>query len=202
MSRQNKGEFMEPTRPLTTDSESYRRQGPTAVKYQIPLQIKESALAKSLRTLSYASIAFTVLTLVPAMAHLFEMPAKMRMSAADYLAVQQLYQGWAVLGVFTVLAIVCVATWTYYSRRLTNKETFNWVSSALVCLVASQIVYWSFTFPAIRATENWTTLPDNWMKLRNYWEYSHAANAGFLALATVCLLTAALIVPKRALKTL
>lgn len=30
-------------------------------------------------------------------------------------------------------------------------------------LVATQAIFWIFTYPANVATQNWTTLPDNWM---------------------------------------
>jgi hypothetical protein len=39
------------------------------------------------------------------------------------------------------------------------------------------VVFWAFTFPANRATRNWTQAPRHWEALRRKWEYSHAASA-------------------------
>jgi hypothetical protein len=41
-----------------------------------------------------------------ALAHLLEMYNKMRLSKSDYLIVQQIYQGWTLLGIAVVLALV------------------------------------------------------------------------------------------------
>ena len=59
---------------------------------------------------------------------------------------------------------------------------------AFVCIVATQVLFWTFTFPANQQTSNWTVLPENWGTLRMQWEYSHAASAvlnliAFIALA-------------------
>jgi hypothetical protein len=48
---------------------------------------------------------------------------------------------------------------------------------ALLCLAGAQALFWTFTFPANSATENWTHYPDNWEALRKQWEYSHAGGA-------------------------
>lgn len=48
---------------------------------------------------------------------------------------------------------------------------------AALALAPAMAHAWTFTFPANRATQNWTTLPENWMALRAQWEYSHAASA-------------------------
>jgi hypothetical protein len=182
---------MEPSRPLTPESMPHPSRPPYQI-YTRKTEEPQRATLPRIQGLPFASLVFTTLTLVPAMAHLFEMPNKMQLSAADYLVVQQLYQGWAVMGAFTIAALLSVLGWAIVARRVDDQETFTWVVSALGCLVASQIVYWSFTFPSNMATENWTTLPDNWTVLRNQWEYSHAVNAGFISLAILCLLSAVL----------
>jgi hypothetical protein len=54
---------------------------------------------------------------------------------------------------------------------------------ALLLLVGELIVFWGFTAPVNRATDNWTMLPGNWEQLRAQWEYSHAARAFLYVLA-------------------
>jgi len=63
---------------------------------------------------------------------------------------------------------------------------------ALAGLVAAQVVFWVWTFPANQATGNWTQQPANWEALRTQWEYSHLAGAAFQTLAMVALITAVL----------
>jgi hypothetical protein len=48
---------------------------------------------------------------------------------------------------------------------------------AFLCVAATQVIFWSYTYPANRATANWTLLPSNWLELRRQWEYSHATSA-------------------------
>jgi hypothetical protein len=39
-------------------------------------------------------------------------------------------------------------------------------------------VFFAFTQPVNRTTDNWSRLPDNWQTLRLTWEYSHAVGFG------------------------
>jgi hypothetical protein len=64
---------------------------------------------------------------------------------------------------------------------------------ALICIVGTQLVFWFFTFPVNQQTVNWTVAPNNWMALRNQWEYSHAASCGLNFIALVALIGAAVV---------
>ena len=46
----------------------------------------------------FCSLLFAALALAPAFAHLLELPNKICLSREDYLTVQQIYRGWALLG--------------------------------------------------------------------------------------------------------
>jgi hypothetical protein len=46
----------------------------------------------------FFSLLFAALALAPALAHLLELPNKIGLSRDDYLIVQQIYRGWALLG--------------------------------------------------------------------------------------------------------
>jgi hypothetical protein len=67
-----------------------------------------------------------------------------------------------------------------------------WAMLSLLCVVGTQVIFWSFTFPVNQETQNWTVLPSNWAHLRAQWEYSHAAGAGLNLIAYVALVIAAL----------
>lgn len=58
--------------------------------------------------------------------------------------------------------------------------------------MGTQVVFWTFTFPANQATENWTQLPENWEALRTQWEYSHAASAALNLAALVAVFVSVL----------
>src|SRR3546814_18463162 len=58
-----------------------------------------------LRVMQFLAIVFTALALVPAGAHLFELPAKISLTREDYFIVQEIYSGWALFGFVLVSAI-------------------------------------------------------------------------------------------------
>jgi hypothetical protein len=69
---------------------------------------------------------------------------------------------------------------------------FYLVMIAVACVAISLAIFFTFTFPANQQTANWTTLPENWQRLRRQWEYSHATSAmlyfGALAMLVLSLL--------------
>lgn len=52
------------------------------------------------------AIACTALPLMPAGAHLLELPNKLGLRADEYLIVQQRYRGWALAGVIVAAALI------------------------------------------------------------------------------------------------
>lgn len=68
----------------------------------------------------------------------------------------------------------------------------GWALAGFLAIAGTQVVFWTWTYPANAATGQWTTLPEGWEALRTQWEYSHAASAvlnlfAFVALV-VCLI--------------
>jgi ABC-type cobalamin transport system permease subunit len=134
----------------------------------------------------FLSLLFAALALAPALAHLLELPNKIGLSRDDYLIVQQIYRGWALLGIVILGAVLSTLILTILVRKRPNEFALSLV--AFLCIVGTQLVFWTFTFPANQQTNNWTVLPENWTTLRVQWEYSHAASAllnlvAFVALA-------------------
>jgi ABC-type cobalamin transport system permease subunit len=134
----------------------------------------------------FLSLLFAALALAPALAHLLELPNKIGLSRVDYLIVQQIYRGWALLGIVILGAVLSTLILTILVRKRPNEFALSLV--AFLCIVGTQLVFWTFTFPANQQTNNWTVLPENWTTLRVQWEYSHAASAllnlvAFVALA-------------------
>jgi hypothetical protein len=139
------------------------------------------------RIVAFLAPVLTALSLVPGGAHLLAMPNKMRLNEADYFTVQQIYNGWALLGILLFATLAVTLLLAILQRR---RPTF-WLALGSFLLVAANLaIFFIWTFPTNQATRNWTVAPPNWEALRAQWEYSHAANAGVMFLA-FCLAVAA-----------
>jgi hypothetical protein len=139
----------------------------------------------ALVTARFLALLFAALALAPALAHLLELPNKIELPRDDYLTVQHIYDGWALLGIVVIGALLATLWLTILERR--RPMQFLSALVAFLCIAGTQAVFWTFTFPANRATAYWTLLPENWQALRIQWEYSHAASAvlNFVALIAV-----------------
>lgn len=125
--------------------------------------------------LRFGALIFTALAMAPALAHLSELPNKMDLSRDEYLVVQQIYRGWALFGFVVLGALICNFALTFTTRG--RRAAFGLALLGFLCIVATQAVFWSFTYPANIATDNWTRLPADWQAVRHTWELSHAASA-------------------------
>jgi hypothetical protein len=138
------------------------------------------------------SVLFAALALVFSGAHLLELSNKIGLSASDYLTVQQLYRGWQFAGIVVVGTVVSIASLAYAVRH--DRRVFVPTIIALLCILGTQVLFWTFNFPANRATDNWATLPADWETLRRRWEFAHAASA-LLNLGALIALLGALLGP-------
>jgi hypothetical protein len=142
------------------------------------------------RVLFVLSVLLVAISMAAAWAHLLAMPTKLTLSREQYLAVQQIYRGWALLGVVVFGALASTATLAIEVRRSPGISGLCAASAA--CVAVSLLVFFVFTYPANQATSNWTMMPDNWMDLRRNWEYGHATGA-ILYFAALAMLTVALL---------
>lgn len=125
--------------------------------------------------LRFITILFAVITLSALIAHLLELPGKINLSKENYQLVQSIYQGWSWLGIFEIGAILFTMIWAIIDSR--KKRILPFLLMALLCFIVSIAIFFVFTYPANKATINWTDLPDDWQVLQKNWEYSHAARA-------------------------
>jgi hypothetical protein len=138
-----------------------------------------------LRTVQFLAIVLTALALVPAGAHLAELPNKIGLGQEAYFIVQSVYRGWALFGIALFGALAANLALAILIRR--QRAPF-WLALAAFLLVAATLaIFFIWTYPANQATSNWTVVPANWQELRTTWEYAHATNAilAFLALCAV-----------------
>ena len=140
----------------------------------------------ALKTVWFLSLFFVALAMAPAMAHLLALPNKINLPREQYLIVQQIYRGWALLGIVVLGGLLSILVLTIMVRK--QPKTFVPSLVAFLCMVGTQVLFWTFTYPANQQTRNWIVLPENWLALRKQWEYSHAASAGLNLVAFVVLI--------------
>jgi tetrahydromethanopterin S-methyltransferase subunit E len=129
----------------------------------------------ALKAVQFLALVLTAIALVPAGAHLFALANKIGLAQEQYFIVQNIYRGWANF----VLAVML------RGQRL----PFILALIAGLCVAAMLAIFFTWTYPANQATDNWTAIPADWEPLRRQWEYSHAANAlvTFAAFCSVAL---------------
>jgi len=139
-----------------------------------------------IRIAQFAAIILTALALVPAGAHLLELPNKIGLGRDHYMIVQAIYRGWAMLGVILIAAVLANLIVAVLARN--HATPMWWALSSAVLLCATLAIFFTWTFSANQATGNWSNAPENWDLLRLHWEYSHAINA-VLTFAAFCATT-------------
>lgn len=141
----------------------------------------------ALRLVQFLAVVLTALALVPAGAHLFELPNKLPLGRDAYFTVQAIYRGWALFGAVLIAAILTNLFLAIMLRR--RRGAFALALCAFVLMAGTLAIFFAWTYPANQATANWTVVPADWQELRRQWEYSHATNAvlTFLALCSVTL---------------
>lgn len=125
------------------------------------------------KILSLTSIISVTITFASGFAHLLEANTKMRLSKDEYLTVQQIYRGWALLGIVVFIALISTLLLSIQTR---HQPYFLLNLLSFICILATLIIFFIFTFPVNQQTKNWAFLPHNWLQLRNRWEFSHITN--------------------------
>jgi ABC-type cobalamin transport system permease subunit len=100
----------------------------------------------------FSSPLFTALALAPALAHLLELPNKIGLSRDDYLTVQQIYRGWALLGFVVAGALLSTLVLMIMVRH--QPKVFALTIVVFLSIVGTQIVFWTFTFSANQQTNS------------------------------------------------
>jgi hypothetical protein len=142
------------------------------------------------KTFLFISLLSTALAMAAGFAHLLELPHKIQLSDQEYLTVQQIYRGWAWLGIVIFASLISNLWLTIKLHG--DKKMFLLALTAFLSIVGAQILFWVFTFPVNQLTKNWTILTPDWQQLRSRWEYSHAAGAVLDLIALIALILAAL----------
>lgn len=126
------------------------------------------------------TILLSTVSASAAIAHLLEMPAKLGYDGPTWLhLLQTLYPPafGPVSGTCEIAAVVAAVILAILLGR--RGERWGWVAFGAGCLVIAHTIFWCLVSPVNAALVPLSpdTLPPNWLRLRNQWEYSHATRA-------------------------
>jgi hypothetical protein len=128
----------------------------------------------------FLTIMCVALSLGAALAHLYELPAKINFDGELWLELlHRLYPAFGTAGaVFEVGAVVAAIVLTLLVRHRAP-GSFAWSLAGALCLLVSHAAFWIWVAPVNAELGPLTvaTLPADWMELRDQWEYTHAARA-------------------------
>ena len=145
-----------------------------------------------MRILRYLALACITVALCMTLAHVLEIPGKLRLKGPEWLVVQQnLYIAWGLTGGLAELGAIVFAG---LAARL-DRGRPDVARPALLAAIASVLglAVWALVVAPVNAQLNgWTaiSLPTEWQEARNRWEAGHAAGAVLFAVAFVAILRA------------
>jgi hypothetical protein len=157
-----------------------------------------------LRSILLISAFLAALVMGLALAHALEMPGKMRLDRERYYVVQTIYYpGFTIAGMAEPLAILTTAAAVLIGR---GEPPFWLIAGALIALVLTQVLFWLVVQPVNRqwlASAKLSDVADrffrirqaggsdeDWIRLRDRWEWGHLARALTAATGFVLLLLA------------
>jgi hypothetical protein len=153
-------------------------------------------------TVIIVAVAFAL-----SLAHALELPGKMRLDKETYYAVQPIYYpGFTIGGASEPFGTILTIIFLFLTPF--GGADFWLTLVALLGLLGMQTVYWLVTHPVNKfwvegesldrfssgffsfGTNKGRTRPADWTELRDRWEYSHVARAGFAFLSLLALVIA------------
>ena len=140
------------------------------------------------------------------LAHVAELPGKLRLDETTYRAVQAIYYpGFTLVGfVGEFGGMLALGVLLYLTPSGTSR--FWWTAAALALLLAGHVTYWLMTHPVNNFWVKNVAMPapgstffsiftgsaeGGWTELRNRWELSHAIIAAFATLSLISIAVAA-----------
>lgn len=150
-----------------------------------------------MKVLRFITIMLTAFSLSAAFAHLLEMPAKLTYDGALRLyLLQTLYPYFVkISGIYEIGAVVAALMLVFVHRK--HPPVFRWTLLGASCLVATHIIFWIWVVPVNTALLPLSpeTLPPDWERLRDQWEFAHASRAFLQIVALAALVISVLVEP-------
>jgi hypothetical protein len=142
-------------------------------------------------TVQLVTVLLAALALAPPLAHVLELPGKLRLARESYLKVQSIYTpgfalaGWSEAVMVPVLLLLLLIT-------PLGSVAFWLTAAALACFALMQLIFWVVVNPVNKywlAPDRYDSAP-RWPRVRDRWEYGHAARAALALSGLIALLVA------------
>lgn len=168
---------------------------PTALPSQPSLPFNESPAATALDAARFAAIMTTAIAMSASVAHLMELPPKMRYEPSLYVRLHRtLYVNFGrFAGPAESLAVVSTAALAWWTGRR-RSEASSLTAAAAGCLAAAHGIFWSVVNPMNIKMMKWPleSIPADWAAARDRWEYGHAVRAGLVTAGFATLIASVL----------
>jgi hypothetical protein len=142
----------------------------------------------------FVTLVLAALAIGAPLAHVLEMPVRRTYDPALYVTVTHtLYRYFGIVGaMIEVGAVVGAVVWAagLGRSRTSAVSAHRWAMAGAACLVLAHALFWLLVNPVNQAFAAWTptAVPPDWTRLRDQWEFTHAARAGFFLLGFCALL--------------
>jgi len=144
-----------------------------------------------LSLLRFTSTMSTAITMSASVAHLMEMRPKMQYDGPLYAKLHRtLYPNFGrFAGIAEVVAVLTTAGLAWKTRKLGG--SFPAVATAASSLAIAHAAFWTCVHPANETIASWDldSIPEDWERWRDQWEYTHATRAVLATGALAALLT-------------
>jgi hypothetical protein len=134
-----------------------------------------------IQTWRFIALMLTSLSLGLSMAHLLELPQRIKFEQqlwVDVTVFQNVYRLFGSVGaVFEIGAILAAIVLAFLVRK--RRPTFYWTFGGAALLAIAFASWLLFVAPMNTEFARWLTnpIPTDWTRYRNQWEYAHAINA-------------------------
>src|SRR5262245_48229726 len=136
------------------------------------------------------SVMSTAVTMTAGVAHLMELPAKMRYGPTLWVVLHRtLYPTFGKTAGFAEAAAVISTNLLAWRTRRGQPEAFRSNAVAATCLAAAHAIFWGVVQPVNVEASRWALddIPRDWTRRRDRWEYGHAIRAGLVTTALAAL---------------
>jgi hypothetical protein len=148
--------------------------------------------------LAFVTLLLAALAIGAPLAHVLEMPVRRSYDPALYVTVTHtLYRYFGIVGaMIEVGAVVAAVIWAASLGRshTSPASARRWAVAGAACLVLAHALFWLLVNPVNQAFAGWTpaAVPTDWTRLRDQWEFTHAARGGLFLLGFCALLASVL----------
>jgi hypothetical protein len=152
---------------------------------------------------AFVTLVVAALAIGAPLAHVLEMPVRRTYDPALYVTVTHtLYRYFGIVGgMIEVSAVVAAIIWAYRSVRTRTwpSSARGWAVAGAACLGLAHALFWLLVDPVNQQFAAWTpeAVPADWTRLRDQWEFTHAARAGLFLLGFSALLASVFAVRAR-----